>query len=256
MLLSAALAVSPTVAHSQLLRSPGWSARARAAVVPDTLRVFRPMSQLERGVVLLSTAVVGGTWGLGGAAAGGVVGLASCLQRDRDRMADRLRGCRAGLAVAIGGAGGVLAGAASGAGTSARRLGCAAGESRRRAWRGALVGSVLGAIPVAAYAASDRRSLLAEAGLSLVVPALQVGAAARSAGRCRLPVPILRRRAPERGEMAGLVNADPYRRATRRTDGAARAPRGSEIAPGMAGVVIPAPPAEHHAASLPPCEDP
>jgi len=186
----------PAAAAAQRLHSSEWgtmeAATVTTRVVRDTVRVFRPMSQLERGVVLISTAVVGGTWGLGGMAAGGAIGLAACLRRDGGSTADRLRDCHASRAAAIGGAAAVLAGAASGAGTSARRLGCDAGESRRRAWRGAIVGSVIGAVPAVAYAASERRSLLAEAGLVLVVPALQMGAAARSVGRCRLPVPILR----------------------------------------------------------------
>jgi hypothetical protein len=85
---------------------------------------------------------------------------------------------------------GTLAGAAGGAQLAARRLGCGAGESRRRAWRGAALGTLVAA-PLVAYAASKDPSLLVQAAVVVVVPTLQIGVAARDAGRCRLPVPIL-----------------------------------------------------------------
>jgi hypothetical protein len=175
---------------------PAAAAAARAALpaatAPDSLRVLRPMTQLERGVVAVATGLGGTTWGLGGAAAGGVAGLAACAGRSTASGEERFHDCRAERWLAVGGAAGGFVGAMLGASTSARRLGCDPRESRRRAFRGAAVGSVIGLAPAAAYAASGRRSLLVEAAFVFAVPALQITGAARAAGRCRLPVPILR----------------------------------------------------------------
>lgn len=171
---------------------------ARAAVgartpqgAADSLRVVRPMSTAERGVVGIAATLAGGTWGLAGAAGAGVTALAVCVARDGN-VADQLQRCAAADEwLALGGALGTFAGAATGASAAARRLGCDARESRRRGWRGAALGTLAGAVPVAVYAAGGGRSTLVGAALVFVVPTLQIVGAARDAGRCRLPVPIL-----------------------------------------------------------------
>jgi hypothetical protein len=150
------------------------------------------MSGAERAVVTLAATLSGVSWGLGGAALGGAVGIGACLGRRPGDALDRVRGCRAAERwLAGGGMLGTLAGAAGGAGFAARRLGCAPAESRRRAWGGAALGTLVAAAPAIAYASADDPSLLLGAAVVLVVPTLQIGGAARQAGRCRLPV-ILR----------------------------------------------------------------
>ena len=157
----------------------------------DSLRVVRPMSTAERGVVGIAATLAGGTWGLAGAAGAGVTALAVCVARDGN-VADQLQRCSAADEwLALGGALGTFAGAATGASAAARRLGCDARESRLRGWRGAALGTLAGAVPVAVYAAGGGRSTLAGAALVFVVPTLQIVGAARDASRCRLPVPIL-----------------------------------------------------------------
>jgi len=200
---SAVGAATPAVAAvlPPLLRGRGTARLAREAnagpaaaqTLADSLRVVRPMSGAERAVVALAATLSGVSWGLGGAAAGGAVGIGACLARRSDDDAlDRLRGCRAAERwLVAGGMLGTLAGAASGAGFAARRLGCAPAESRGRAWRGAALGTLVAAVPAVAYASADDPNLLLGAALVLVVPTLQIGGAARQAGRCGLPV-ILR----------------------------------------------------------------
>ena len=185
---------APSVAAVAAVQPPLLRPRGSVGLAsPDSLRVVRPMSGAERAVVALAATLSGVSWGLGGAAAGGAVGIAACLQRSGDDALDRVRGCRAAERwLAAGGMLGTLAGAASGANFAARRLGCSAPESRRRAWGGAVLGTLVAAVPAVAYAAADDPSPLLGAAVVLAVPALQIGGAARQAGHCRLPVPILR----------------------------------------------------------------
>jgi hypothetical protein len=179
-------ALRPCCAHPE----PAGVVAAPALRAPDSLRVVRPMSTAERGVVGLAATVVGGTWGFLGAVGAGATVLGVCLARGDD-LGSRLERCGAADEwLALGGAAGTLAGAARGASGAARRLGCDARESRSRGWRGAALGTLAGAVPVGAYLATDRNALAGVAAV-IAVPTLQIVGAARTAGRCRLPVPIL-----------------------------------------------------------------
>jgi hypothetical protein len=161
-----------------------------APASPDSLRVVRPMSTAERGVVGLAATLVGGTWGFLGAVAAGGTALGVCLAQGDD-IGRRLESCGAADEwLALGAAAGTLAGAARGASSAARRLGCDARESRSRGWRGAALGTLAGAVPVGVYLAADR-NVLAGVAAVVAVPTLQIVGATRTAGRCRLPVPLL-----------------------------------------------------------------
>jgi hypothetical protein len=159
---------------------------------PESLLVTRAMTDAERAVVAISTLPPALTWGVGGAAVGGVVALAACAHGAHGSAVDVLSSCPIGTGVVAGEVLGVFAGAARGAAEGARRLGCKGGESRRRAFGGALLGTLWGLAPAALYVAVGGRSVLvAELAIGVVAPVTQVVGAARGASRCRLPVPIL-----------------------------------------------------------------
>jgi hypothetical protein len=181
-------APSPAAPRTACCAPRGGVAARSPQSAADSLRVVRPMSTAERGVVGLAATLAGGTWGLAGALGAGATALGVCLAREGE-LTEQLRDCSAADKwLALGGAAGTLAGAATGAASAARRLGCDAAESRWRAWRGAALGTLAGAVPVGLYAATGSRNALAGAALVVVVPTLQVVGAARDAGRSRLPV--------------------------------------------------------------------
>ena len=160
---------------------------------PETLRVTRPLTRLERGLVAVSTVPPAVTWGAGGAATGGLLTLAACFYDSGGSASDALSGCPIGAGLVIGEVVGVFTGAARGAAAAARRLGCEAGESRRRAFRGALTGTLWGVAPAALYVvAGGRSALVVEVAVAVIAPVLQIVGAARGAGRCRVRVPLFR----------------------------------------------------------------
>ncbi len=160
---------------------------------PETLRVTRPLTRLERGLVAVSTVPPAVTWGVGGAAAGGLLTLAACFHDSGGSASDAVSGCPIGAGLVIGELVGVFTGAVRGASAAARRLGCEAGESRRRAVRGALAGTLWGVVPAALYVAAGGRSVLVvEIATAAIAPVLQIIGAARGAGRCRVRVPLFR----------------------------------------------------------------
>lgn len=169
------------------------SAPPPAATLPETVRVTRPLTPLERGLIAVATIPPAVTWGAGGAAAGGLLTLAACLHDSRGSASDALSGCPIGAGLVIGEVVGVFAGATRGAAGAARRVGCESRESRRRAFRGALAGTLWGVAPAALYVvAGGRSAIVVEAAVAVIAPVLQIVGAARGAGRCRVSVPILR----------------------------------------------------------------
>jgi hypothetical protein len=191
LVMGAAVALAIGAAPAPAQRPP------RPAVSPpplgiDSLRVTRPMTQLERGVVLLAAVPPAITLGTVGAALGIAGATAVCLGGADDAV-DALRECHVGAPLVAAGVLGVLVGAARGANGAARRLGCAPAESRRRAYAGGAVGVLWGIAPAAVYLALGGRSAVAaEVLAALVAPITTVAGSTRATGRCRVPVPILR----------------------------------------------------------------